>query len=71
MKLILRYCLPFGNVTTQVFEVDAEADVDVLYESVARKLNVPKSKQTLKSKLDGKIVIAFPILPLNFLKKIV
>lgn len=55
MKLILRYCLPWGSITTQVFEVDPAADVDVLYELIAKKLNVPKSKQTLKSKNDGKI----------------
>lgn len=66
MKLILRYCLPWGNVTTQVFEVDAEADVDVLYDMVAKKLNVPKSKHTLKSKMDGKIVISFHITSLNY-----
>ena len=68
MKLILRYCLPWGNITTQVFEVDPTADVDVLYELIAKKLNVPKSKQTLKSKTDGKIVFMLFFFQSKFVK---
>ena len=56
MKLVIRYCLPWGNIASLPLELDTSADVDNLFDMIAEKLNIPKSKQLLKHKTGGKIV---------------
>jgi GLUT4 regulating protein TUG. len=53
MRLIIRYCLPWGNFSTQAIEIDPQADINQLLEKVSEKFGLPKNKQILKFKRDG------------------
>jgi len=64
MKLIIRYCLQWGNFTTQAINIDEDADVSALQAKIKEKFDVVESQQVLKFKKDGatiKLVQGFPL----------
>ena len=56
MKIIVRYCLPWGNFSTQAVYVDSDLDVGDLKRQIEKKFDIKVKKQVLKYKRDGTVV---------------
>ncbi len=59
MKVIIRYCLQWGNFTTQAINIEEDADVSALQAKIKEKFDVTESQQVLKFKKDGVTVKIF------------
>lgn len=53
MRIIVRYCLPGGDINTQVVEIDSNANVDELQGMIAHRFNLSRESQSLRLKEDG------------------
>ena len=53
MRIIVRYCLPWGNFSTQAIDIDPDAPVETLQGKIFEKFNIPIKKQLIKFKRDG------------------
>lgn len=49
----MRYCLPWGNFSTQAIDIEPDATVETLQGKIFEKFNIPIKKQLIKFKRDG------------------
>jgi len=60
MRLIVRYCLPWGNFSNQAINIEDYEDVRTLQQQIEKKFDIKPKKQILKFKRDG---ITFKLVP--------
>lgn len=53
MKIIVRYCLPWGNFSNQAVYVEADMDIEEIRQQVEKKFEIKPKWQVLKYKRDG------------------
>jgi len=54
MRILVRYCLPFGNYSTAAIEVDTQKQVVAqLRKQIFIKFKIPPSRQIIKMTRDG------------------
>ena len=62
MKIIIRYCLPWGNFSNKVINIEPDQDIKILQQQVERKFEIKPKRQILTYKRDGFTVTSFPSL---------
>mgnify|MGYP003878007455 CR=1 FL=1 len=67
MRIIVRYCLPWGNFSTQAIDIEPNATVETLQAKIFEKFNIPIRRQLIKFKRDGFSVIAWLCFPHSFI----
>jgi len=64
MRLIVRYCLPWGNFSNQAINIEDYEDVKTLQQQIEKKFDIKPKKQILKFKRDGitfKLISGWPL----------
>ena len=57
MRIILRYILPWGNLSTKAIDLDSLDTIETLKNKIWKKFGIPINKQIIKYKRDGFSVI--------------